>query len=366
MISLAGGIPDPDAFPLVRLADIAAAAVADRGRDTLQYGLTAGEPQLRAAVASQHGAVDEDRVLITTGSQQGLDLLARCLVDPGDVVVCAEPDYLGALQTFRAHGATLEALPVDADGIRVDVLEARLEAGLTPKAVYVVPNFHNPTGATLDLLRRLALERLAASHGFVVIEDDPYRELAFDGPVASPGAPPANVVHLGSVSKVLAPGLRVGWMVGPEWLLEAVAIAKQAADLHTSTLTQAIVAEAITAPWFGEHLDGLRAHYRAKRDRFVDELQAGLGDRLEFHPPRGGMFVWCRDTEGLDSGRLLSTALDHGVCFVPGAAFAVADADASAFRLSFATLADDEIGPAVDRLARSLEACANVVAAHVH
>lgn len=342
-------------FPTDRLAALLSDAIAQDGRRCLQYGLTAGELDLRELLARHHGGVEPDRVVVTTGSQQGLDLLSRCLIDPGDVVVCSDPDYLGALQAFRAAGAQLEPIPVDHDGMRVEVLERKLELGLRPKLAYVVPNFHNPTGGSLGLLRRIRLEQLAASHGFVVAEDDPYRELRYDGEIVSPGAPAPNVVHLGSVSKILAPGLRVGWMVGPDWLMDAVEVAKQGCDLHTSTLGQAAVAASWTAPWWPEHLDSLRAHYRAKRDRFVDELTSQLGDQLSFVAPEGGMFVWASvDDTTVDTTQQLAVALQNGVCFVPGAAFAVDRLASNRLRLSFATLADGEITEAVARLARSL------------
>lgn len=359
MISLAGGIPDPAGFPTRELAAIAGDALARPDGSALQYGLTAGELDLRQVVGTRHGDVEPGEVMITTGSQQGLDLLARILLDPGDVVVCAAVDYLGALQAFRSHGARLQPVPIDAEGLRVDVLEQLLLDGVRPKAVYVVPNFHNPTGSSLGLLRRAALHRLAVAHDFVLIEDDPYRELAYEGLVSSPGAPAPNVVQLGSVSKMLAPGLRVGWMVGPRWLLEAAEIAKQAADLHTSTSSQAIVVAALQSEWFAAHLTGLRDHYAGKRDLFAAELTDHLGDRLTFERPAGGMFVWARIGEAVDDGvdtdRLLVAALAEGVAFVPGSAFAVGCDLGRHLRLSFATASGAQIVESVQRLGRSLD-----------
>ena len=199
MISLAGGIPDPTRFPTRQLAAVAAEVIELEGSTCLQYGLTSGELELREVIAHGHGGVDADQVVVTTGSQQGLDLIARVLVESGDVIVCGDPDYLGALQAFRSSGAQVVAVPIDADGIRVDALEGVIAQGVAAKAVYVVPHFHNPTGASLSMLRRAALAQLAGRHGFLVIEDDPYRDLHFDVTPLPVGAPAPNVVQLGSV-----------------------------------------------------------------------------------------------------------------------------------------------------------------------
>ena len=363
MISLAGGIPDPTHFPTRQLAGLAAEVIEREGSACLQYGLTNGEMDLRESIAAHHGAVEATQVVVTTGSQQGLDLIARVLVEPGDVIVCGDPDYLGALQAFRSSGAQVVAVPIDSDGIRVDALEGVIAGGVAPKAVYIVPHFHNPTGASLSMLRRAALAQLAGRRGFLVIEDDPYRDLHFDVTPLPLGEPPPNVVHLGSVSKTLAPGLRVGWMVGPDWLLGAVQIAKQSADLHTSTLSQALARRAMVAAWYEEHVADLRRHYRRKRDAFVEALDSHFGDAIDFEIPSGGMFVWGRLRSGLDTQALLPGALDQGVAYVPGAAFAVEADLSSHVRLAFATVDVGEITEAVLRLRRSLLPSANVVAA---
>ncbi|NNE74572.1 MAG: PLP-dependent aminotransferase family protein, partial [Acidimicrobiales bacterium] len=219
MISLAGGIPDPARFPLDHLAPLVERIVREQGRSVLQYGLTAGEPGVREVLARTiHAELDPEHVVVTTGSQQGLDLLARVTVDPGDAVVVGDPDYLGALQVFRSYGADLAPIPVDGDGLQVDVLADRLAAGLRPTMCYVVVHFHNPTGATLSAERRAQLHQLAEQYGFLVVEDDPYRELYYDDN-APEGPPPGadNLVQLRSVSKILTPGLRLGWMTGPPW-----------------------------------------------------------------------------------------------------------------------------------------------------
>lgn len=353
MITLAGGLPDPTLFPTAELAELAATVIADDPGETLQYGLTAGALPLRHhIVATMPAATTVDDVVVTTGSQQGLHLLAAVLLDPGDVVVVGDPDYLGALQAFRGVDARLLALPVDELGLDVDALADRIAHGVRPTLVYVVPHFHNPTGSTLSPERRAALLDLAERHGFVVVFDDPYRDLGVDGP-APDADPHPNAVHLRSVSKILAPGLRVGWMVGPQSVLAAVERAKQAADLHTSGLSQALALAALGAPWFAAHVDTLRAATRAKRDALRSALDTAFADELSFATPGGGMFVWATFRDGTDTTTLLTRALDEGVAFVPGAAFAVERDLSASLRLSWATASPAELATAVERLAKS-------------
>jgi 2-aminoadipate transaminase len=356
MLSLAGGLPDPDRFPTAALADIAADVLRHDGRRTLQYGLTAGERDLRAhIVATTRCATDIDEVVVTTGSQQGLELLAGVLLDPGDPVVVADPEYLGATQSFRRVGARLAPVPVDADGLDVDALEAVLHTGLRPKLVYLVPHFHNPSGGTLSASRRRRLLELAEHHGFLVVFDDPYRDLFVDTPPGEDPAPHPMAVQLRSSSKVLAPGLRVGWTIGPTWLTRAVERSKQSADLHTSTVSQAIVLRALAADWYPHHLDTLRAATRSKRDALCTALERELGDRVDFRRPGGGMFVWAALDIGVSTDELLPAALDAGVAFVPGSAFAV-DRDLSQhLRLSWATGSPADLAEAVTRLAHAID-----------
>lgn len=351
VLSLAGGIPAPASFPMDRLRAAAIAAL-EAGPDAVQYGLTDGHPACRTVLADWTGAeVGPDDLVITTGSQQGLDLIGRVLVDPGDAVVVGDPDYLGALQALRGQGASLVAVPIDADGLRTDILARRLERGLRPKFVYVVANFHNPTGATLSEQRRVHLAELADAHGFLIVEDDPYGDLFFDAPPPPPiGRGSDRVIRLRSVSKTVAPGLRLGWMAAPRWVLDAVVVAKQSADLHTSSLSQAIVVElARDGAWRPAHLERSRSLYRKRRDALVDALRATFGDRAPFTVPGGGMFVWTR-FEGFDATARLLDAVAAGVAYVPGAAFGVEHPDPAAVRLSFATTSVSELHEAVRRL----------------
>jgi 2-aminoadipate transaminase len=317
--------------------------------------------------ADHFGLGDPAQLLVTTGSQQGLDLVAQVLLDPGDEVIVSDPEYLGMLQVLRSHGAQPVPIPSDGDGLDVEALAARLAAGLRPKVCYLVPHFHNPSGATLNVDRRAELHRLSSHYGFVVIEDDPYRELYHDDSPAPAdvAVDPEWTVRLRTASKCLAPGLRVAAIHAPPMVHAAMVIAKQSADLHTSTLNQAIVSRALGAPWFAGHLDRLRRSYQHKCDTLIDALLATFGDSIRLVRPTGGMFLWVDmarlgngdgslDAAPLDSGAWLARSLEHGVCFVPGTAFAVERDLRSYARFSFATASAEELQEAVVRLASAV------------
>jgi 2-aminoadipate transaminase len=359
MLSLAGGLPAAEFLPVERLAEAMERVVSPRA---LQYGPTEGMLELREVVAARLGA-RADELVVCTGSQQGLDLVARTLVDPGDVVVIEAPSYLGTLQSIRANGATIHAVPGDRSGMRIDVLEEDLAAGLRPKLVSVVTDFANPSGATLALDRRHALVELADRYGFVVVEDDPYGELRWAGErlpslgeiAASGGGIVDRIVTLGSASKVLAPGLRLGWLRGPDWLVEAVVKLKQSADLHTSSLDQLLAADVLGDTAFMEHhLDRIRSEYRTRSAALVDAIADRCGHLIEAPAPDGGMFVWGRLTDGSSSSDLFDRAIRAGVSFVPGAAFAPDGSADPHLRMCFTTLRPDLLDQAVERLAKAL------------
>lgn len=361
ILSLAGGLPSPESFPVDAIDRASRAVLAADARVALQYGATEGLRPLRAWIAERQGATI-DEVVVTHGSQQALDLLARATLRAGDRVVLADPGYVGAIQAFRAAGAELVGVPSDADGLRVDDLEGRLAAGLRPTLVYVVANFDNPTGATLAEERRIRLAALADAYGFVIVEDDPYGELRWRG---SGGTRLRDLtdrcLSLGTVSKVLSPGLRVGWALGPAELIRAMVVLKQASDLHTSSFAQHVVLHVLTEPGFlPAHLAELRARYRAQADVLVDALRRSLDGRMAFTEPDGGMFVWGQLTEpGIDTQALLSLAVAQGMAFVPGRAFAVSTEHSRSLRLSFATGTPAELEEGVARLAAALDAYAS-------
>jgi 2-aminoadipate transaminase len=359
-ISLAGGLPDPALLPTDEVL-AALAKVATRA-DALQYGPTQGELSLRSWVAQHElGGVDPDSVVITQGAQQALSLVVDALVDPGDDVVVERASYVGMLQPLRRAGATLHAVSSDRDGLCTLELSQRLNAGLRPRLVYVVPTHQNPTGAVLSDTRRRHLARLAGAHGVVVVDDDPYRRL---GPPPSPRlgrhVPAALSVQVGSFSKTVAPGLRVGWMHGPDWLVDAVVRLKQSNDLHSSSLSQLAMVELLGRDgWLEQHCERLRRTYRHRSEVLVDALDACSGGHLRVEVPRGGMFCWAELGPELgDSDRLAAEALRDGVAVVASSAFDPLGAPGRAVRLGFATSPPDRLAEAARRLARAARRCA--------
>lgn len=366
MLSLAGGLPAPDLFDVEGLRDAMAAVMAETPLDALQYGTTEGDPTLRALLAGALrdrgvGGLPDDAPVVTTGSQQAIDLVARALLEPGDPVIVERPAYLAALQVFALAEARCIGVAGDAGGIDVGALPTGRD-GLPPaRLAYVVSNFANPTGATLTLERRLALLAWAVAERVFVLEDDPYGALRVDGEQGPPLVALARQVpgaaqwcgYVSSLSKVLAPGLRIGYAVLPDWLRGAVIRTKQALDLHTSTLNQAIAARYLASGRLAQRLPAMLDAYRARRDALCAALRGAFGDQLRFSVPEGGMFVWARFADGTDTGRLLPLARDEGMIFVPGEAFYDDVPDRATLRLSFATATPSELVEAVARLARA-------------
>ena len=364
VISFAGGLPAPELFDLggVRSAFDAVLSTED-GRRHLQYAPTEGNRDLRARVSERMTArgltTAADDLLITTGSQQALTLVGTALLDPGAVVAVEDPTYLAALQCFRLAGARIVPVAGDDDGIDPDALAAVLERD-RPTLLYLVPTFANPTGRTLPLDRRRAVAELAARHGVWVVEDDPYGELRYRGePVpALAGQPGAEdrVIHLGSFSKIVSPGMRLGWLRAPAGLLRSLTVAKQAADLHTSTVDQAAAAQYLGATDLEAHVSRLCGSYRKRRDAMVGALPAALPPGSTWSDPDGGMFTWIRLPGAVDTADLLRTALGHDVAFVPGAPFHAGAPARSTLRLSFTTNTPDVIAEGMSRLGRALAA----------
>jgi 2-aminoadipate transaminase len=358
VISFAGGLPAPELFPAELIAAAYATALAPTvAARALQYSSTEGDPQLRELLAGRFALrglpADAGEILVTTGSQQALGLVADVLIDPGDRVLVENPSYLAALQSFSLAGARLVPVPCDEQGIDPDLLP-ELIAQHDPKFLYLVPTFQNPTGRTMPDARRRRLAQVAADHGLWLVEDDPYGELRYDGeplaPIAAyPGAAD-RTVSVSSLSKVLAPGLRIGFLRAPEALLRPLAIAKQAADLHTSTVDQHAARMSLQAADIDEHIDRICAEYRLRRDALLGGLAAALPEASTFNRPGGGMFVWARLPEGWDASALLVAALRHDVAFVPGAPFFAVDPDLRTLRLSFTTHTPAQIVEGLGRL----------------
>jgi 2-aminoadipate transaminase len=353
IISLAGGLPSADSFPLAELAEATARVLRDTPREALQYAASEGFGPLRewvaAELAAQGMAVDAGRVLITTGSQQGLDLVGKVLVDPGSTVAVESPTYLGALQAFAPYEAEFVALAGDEHGPTPEALQAARGA----RFVYLLPNFQNPTGRCIGAARRQSLVARAADIGLPIVEDNPYGELWFDAPPPPPLAAKAGdaAIYLGSFSKVLAPGLRLGYVVAPTALYPKLLQAKQAADLHTPGFNQRIVHEAIKDGFLARHVPTVRARYKAQRDAMRAALERHLPAGCRWAVPAGGMFFWVELPAGLDATALLPRAVDAGVAYVPGAAFFSAAPRHDTLRLSFVTVTPDLIDTGVAALA---------------
>jgi 2-aminoadipate transaminase len=359
VISFAGGLPAPELFDAAGLRTAYAAALDDAGR-TLQYSTTEGNPDLRAAIAARLTArglaTGADEILVTSGSQQALTLAATVLLEPGDVVLAEEPSYLAALQAFALAGAVVVPVACDDEGLDPDAVAAAA-AEHRPRLLYTIPTFQNPTGRTLGIQRRRALAAVAERHGFWLIEDDPYGELRYRGePLPSlatmPGAEDRTLA-LSTLSKVAAPGLRIGWVRTPPALRASLVVAKQAADLHSSTIDQAAAAHWLAAVDLDAHVAGLRAAYGERRDALLDGLAAALPPGSTHNRPDGGMFVWARLPDGWDAEALLRRALEHGVAFVPGYPFFAGEPDRATLRLSFTTHAPAEIAEGLARLRAS-------------
>ncbi|KVW22114.1 2-aminoadipate aminotransferase [Burkholderia ubonensis] len=365
MISFAGGYPASDLFDVDGLNAAAARAYAQPTR-CLQYGPTDGlaelKQQLIALMARRSVTCSPAELVVTTGSQQGLDLLLRVMVAPGDVVLTEQPAYPATLQALRLQQARVVTIPVDGDGLDVDRLDALLASGTIaqPKLLYTVPTFANPTGATLSRERRLKLLRLAVRHRFLIVEDDPYADLRFAGEALPSMLALADevdgardwIVHFASLSKIVAPGLRVGWTIAPAEIARRCVIAKQTVDLCSAPWTQAIAAEYLADGALERHLPRITDAYKRKCAAMCDALRDGLGDAIEFHRPEGGMFVWAR-IGAVSSAQLLQRAIVNKIVFVPGNAFFADNVDDASLRLSYAAPDVDAIREGVARLARA-------------
>ncbi|MDT0475470.1 PLP-dependent aminotransferase family protein [Streptomyces sp. DSM 41014] len=361
VVNFAGGLPAPELFDAEGIAAAYRAVLAEQPGRALQYSTTEGEPVLREALAARTRArglpTAADDILVTTGSQQALSLLATALLEPGDTVLVEEPCYLAALQAFGFAGARIVAVPGDADGVDPRALE-ELVVRERPKLFYTVPTFQNPTGRTLPAARRAAVADVAARRGVWIVEDDPYGELRFEGErmpwIASfPGAADRTVL-LGSFSKVMAPGLRLGWLRAPEGLRRACAVAKQAADLHTPTVNQLAAARYLADRDLDAHVARVAAAYRERRDAMLAGLPDALPEGSVWERPAGGMFLWATLPAGYDTTALLPRVVGHDVAYVPGAPFYAGAPDRSTLRLCFVTQTPREIAEGLRRLGEGL------------
>ncbi len=366
VISFAGGLPAPECFPTAELTAAAERVLTVHPMAALQYGPTEGYAPLRSFLAARMAALNmpvlTEQVLITSGSQQALDLLGKLFLDTSALVVVEEPTYLGALQAWRPYGPRFVTLPLDDEGLDVIALARLLATGAQPRFLYLVSCFQNPTGVTLSPARRHALIELAARYALPIVEDDPYGDLSYGGERPEPLAALdialhgelRHVIYLSSFSKIVAPGLRIGWVAAPAGLSRKLAHAKQGLDLHTGSLAQATACEACHAGLLNEHVPRIRATYRTRRDTLLAALEHQMPPGVRWTHPAGGMFIWLTLPEQVDATELLYTALEQQVAFVPGATFHANGGGTATLRLNFSSTAPERITEGVRRLGQAM------------
>ncbi len=369
IISFSGGLPAPELFPVERFRQAADLVLTVYGQRALQYSPTEGHSPLRRWVASQlnrHGMrVDENNVLITTGSQQASELIGRLLIDQGDPVLVESPTYVGALQAFGIYRPRYVVVPTDDDGLLVDALEPYFQA--KPKLLYLLPNFQNPSGTTLPLVRREQLVRLSMVYSVPIVEDDPYSLLRYEGETLPPllaldalrsdavrPGVPESVLYHGTFSKLLAPGLRIGWVLAPADVIQQLAVLKQGVDLHTGTLDQMIAYEVARSGFLDQHVERLTKIYRHRRDVMLEAMTAYFPDSVQWTRPSGGLFIFVTLPQGVIARDLLIKALEQRVAFVPGNAFFPNGGGENTLRLNFSNAKPDRIVEGIKRLGKVL------------
>jgi 2-aminoadipate transaminase len=371
IISFAGGLPAPEAFPVDEIRAAADNVLREHGTTALQYGTTEGSVRLREAIARQMArygiVVPVDSIIVTAGSQQALDLIAKVLLNPGDRILTETPSYLGAIQAFTMYGAEYVTVPMDDDGMRIDTLETALRVG--PKFMYLLPNFQNPSGVTLSLERRRSLIALSDRYGIPLVEDDPYGQLRYEGEHIRPlvvldaekdnthadGKYSGNVIYMSTLSKTLAPGIRLGWIVAPREVIHRLVQAKQGTDLHTSTFVQLVAAEALERGVVDRNVRRVREMYRGRRDVMLRALERAFPDPslgVTWTRPQGGLFLWMRLPAGMSAVELLPEAIEQSVAFVPGVPFHPDGTGANTLRLNFSHADAARIEEGIARLGR--------------
>lgn len=371
IISFGGGLPAPDVFPIKEFSEACQIVLRDHGALALQYGTTEGYSPLREMIVNQLGRygikVTADNVLITTGSQQGLDLLGKILINRGDRILVEAPTYLGALQAWDAYGAEYVTVPADKDGMITDALEEALRTG--PKFIYVLPNFQNPTGVTMPLDRRMKLVELADRYGVPIVEDDPYGQLRFEGEhlpsvvvlddkYRGNNHPfyHGNVIYLGTFSKILSPGIRLAWVIAPPEVIRKMVQAKQGTDLNTSSLTQMVAYQISKDGFLEEHIKVIRKVYSERRDVMLAAMDRYFPPEVDWTHPLGGLFLWATLPEYLISKEVLKDALEEKVAFVPGDAFYPrGQSRENNMRLNFSYSKPDVINDGISRLGKVLK-----------
>jgi 2-aminoadipate transaminase len=360
IISFAGGLPAPEFFPIREFREACEQILTQCGREALQYSTTEGDPKLRqwlATTMAKYGIwVEPDNILVTNGSQQALDLIGKLFVEPGSCVMTSAPTYLGALQAWNAYQACYFTVPQDDDGILVDQIPEMLKK-TRPRLLYVLPNFHNPAGTTMPLERRVKLVEIAREHDLIIIEDDPYGELRYEGEDITPifRLAPERTIYLSTFSKTLAPGIRIGWIVAPKAIITRFVQAKQGADLHTGTFVQMITRDICERGIVKEHVKRLRGVYCERRDAMLRGLTEFWPEGCSWTHPKGGLFLWARVPETIHTAELLPKAVEKNVAYVPGLAFYPGESEGfDAMRLNFSNATVEQIAEGTKRLGEAI------------
>ncbi len=369
IISFAGGLPAPEVFPVEEFSEACVRVLKDHGAQALQYGTTEGYQPLREMIArhsNQYGIqVTAENIMITSGSQQALDLIGKVFINPGDRILVESPTYLGALQAWNAYNAQYVTVPSDENGIMVDELESALRCG--PKFMYVLPNFQNPTGVTIPLERRQKLVELAEQYGVPIIEDDPYGRLRFEGqhvPAVevlddrlhpNNGCYHGNVIYLSTFSKILAPGIRLAWVIASPNVIQKLVMAKQGSDLHTSTFNQMTAYQVAQHGFIDKHVMKIIDVYRQRRDIMLEELKNTMPAGVTWTRPQGGLFLWVTLPKQFDTSEVLLKAVKKRVAFVPGVAFHADKSGKNTMRLNFSNAQPDMIRIGIQRLAETFK-----------
>ena len=359
VISFAGGLPAPELFPTEAISDICVSVLAHDGQRALQYATTEGYLPLRQWIAGRMNATlgtafSEDNILITNGSQQGLDLSGKVFIDEGDVILCESPTYLAAITAFRAYGCRFVEVPTDEDGMRTDDLAKLLETTTRVKAIYVIPNFQNPTGRTMSLERRKRLAELAAQHRVMVLEDNPYGELRFEGeflPSVQSFDRDGQVISFGSFSKILCPGFRIGWVAGNKNIVQKYVLVKQGVDLQSNTFVQAVIAAYLEKHDIDAHIRKILGVYKNRRDVLLSALGRHFPQGVRFTRPEGGLFAWVTLPKSMDSRSILDTCIKRKVAFVPGGPFFPNGGQENTLRLNFSNMEEARIEEGVSIIA---------------
>jgi 2-aminoadipate transaminase len=377
IISFAGGLPAPDVFPIEQVAQATQRVLEEHGEQALQYGTTEGYKPLREMLARHTGRyglhLTPDNILVTSGSQQALDLIGKVFINRGDKIVTESPTYLGALQAWNAYGAEYVTVSCDEHGMVIDELEPALRAGA--KFIYVLPNFQNPTGVTLSLERRKKLVEIADRYGVPIVEDDPYGQLRYEGEHLPPVAVidernchsgdecyTGNVIYLSTFSKILSPGLRLGWVTASPTVIAKLAQAKQGADLNTSTFTQMVAFETSRNNFIDSHIQTIRRVYSERRDVMLRAMEEHFPEGVTWTRPSGGLFLWVVLPEGTDTTELLKVAVEHKVAFVPGESFHPNGGGKNTMRLNFSYCKPEAINEGIRRLGDVLREVVEVTA----